>query len=146
MQSQISPSTANAPAIPAPCILATPRPELAGRIVRIRGEAPIYLIDPEGYRRLIPFPVTFLNLFEDKALLQEQVSSACADIAEGSALDEGAVLLRGRSCEYIYLLDHGQKRRISGLHTMQKYQFSEEAVLVIPKILIDAIPEGEIWE
>lgn len=145
MQNQISPDTAKALAIPG-SIFATPRPDLAGRIVRVRGEAPIYLIDSEGYRRMVPFPVTFMNLFEDEALRQEQVSGAFADVAEGPPLDEGAVLLRGRSCEYIYLLDHGQKRRLSGLQTMEKYRFSEEAVLVVPKILIDAIPEGEIWE
>lgn len=126
--------------------IAAPHPELAGCKVRIPGTTPIYVIDPEGYRRLVPFPLTFINLFEDMALLNTQVSTGVIEIAEGPALDEGALLLRGRSCECIYLLDQGKKRLITSQRVMRKYQFSEEAVVVVPKIVIDALPEGEIWE
>lgn len=124
-----------------------PHPELAGCKVRIRGKAPIYVIDRLGYRRLIPFPLTFMNLFQDAAVFQGViVANSVAEIAEGPALDEGAVLLRGRSSELIYLLDQGRKRLITNALIMQKYDFAEESVVVVPQIVIDAIPEGDLWE
>lgn len=126
--------------------MAAPHPELAGYKVRLPGMNAIYVIDSDGYRRFIPFPATFINLFEDRALLNTLVTTGLTDIAEGPALEEGALLLRGRSCERIYLLDQGKKRLITSQRVMHKYQFSEEAIVVVPKIVIDALPEGEIWE
>jgi len=123
-----------------------PRPELAGCKVRITGTTPIYVVDRKGYRRLIPFPLTFLNLFEDTAMLQVLVSSSIADISEGPPLDDGAVLLRARGSERMYLLDRGKKRLITCQSVMRKYEFSEESVIVAPQILVDAVPAGEIWE
>src|SRR5579863_383149 len=108
MLEQISPVLLESPSAVDSCSLAVPRPELAGHKVRMRGATPVYLIDPEGYRRLVPFPLTFMNLFEDRELLQVLVTSAVARIAEGPALDNGALLLRGRSCDRIYLLDQGR--------------------------------------
>jgi hypothetical protein len=123
-----------------------PRPELAGCKVRVTGTTPVYLIDRGGYRRLIPSPLTFLNLFQDKAMLQVLVSSSNADISEGPPLDDGAVLFRGRTSECVYLLDHGKKRLITCQAVMDKYEFSEESIIVAPQILVDAVPEGEVWE
>jgi hypothetical protein len=123
------------------------RPELAGSKVRIAGRTPIYVIDRLGYRRLIPFPLTFMNLFKDIAVFQGVlVASTVADIAEGPSLDEGALLVRGRCSEQIYLLDKGQKRLITGQAIMDKYDFDEESVAVLPQVVIDAVPEGSIWE
>jgi hypothetical protein len=146
MANQIPPAIFDLPGGADSHDLATPRPELAGCKVRIRGTTPIYLIDPDGYRRLVPFPLTFMNLFEDRALLEIVVASSVTEIAEGPAMDNGAVLLRGMSCECIYLLDQGKKRLITSRQIMDKYQFSEQAVVVIPRIVLDAIPDGEIWE
>jgi len=126
--------------------LELPHPELAGCKVRATGTTPIYVVDRKGFRRFIPFPLTFLNLFEDTAMLQVLVSSSVADISEGPPLDDGAVLIRGRSSERIYLLDGGKKRLITGQSVMHKYEFSEESVIVAPQILVDAVPDGEIWE
>ncbi len=134
------------PPVPVALIIPAPCPNLAGLKVRMRGTEAIYLIDPEGYRRLIPFPMTFLNLFEDRAVLDTVVMDSIAGIAEGPSLDNGAVLLRGTSCERIYLLDRGRRRLISSPEIMAKYEFSEEAIVVAPRILIDAVPEGDIWE
>lgn len=128
------------------CIQDVLRPDLAGRKVRVRGETPIYLVDPDGYRRLVPFPHTFMNLFADRVLLQVQAAGDIADIPEGPALDNGTMLLRGISCERFYLLDHGRRRLITSRRIMEKYEFTEEATIVVPRVLIDAIPEGEIWE
>lgn len=123
-----------------------PHPELAGCKVRITGTTPIFLIDRLGYRRFIPFPLTFLNLFKDAEVLQVVVSSSVAQISQGPPLDYGAVLIRGRGSEPIYVLDGGKKRLITCPGTMDKYGFNEESVVVVPQILVDAIPDGEIWE
>lgn len=122
-------------------------PELAGLLVRKREITPIYIIDPNGYRRLVPFPSTFVNLFKDSAL-DENVLDAemVTEIAEGPPLDEGAILVRGISAESIYLLDQGRKRQITTCEVMNKYGFNEKYVVVIPQILLDAVPTGEIWE
>lgn len=121
-------------------------PELAGSKVRVTGTTPIYVIDRKGFRRLIPFPLTFLNLFKDAAVLQVLVSTSVADMSEGPPLDDGAVLVRGKGSERIYLVDGGKKRLITSQEVMDKYEFSEESVVVTPQILVDAIPDGEIWE
>lgn len=124
-----------------------PRPELAGAKVRVPGKTSIYVIDRLGYRRLIPFPHTFMNLFKDSAVIRDVlVASSVAEIAEGPALDDGALLVRGRCSERIYLLDRGQKRFISSQAVMNRYDFDEASVMVVPQILIDAVPEGQSWE
>lgn len=124
-----------------------PRPELAGAKVRLPGETAIYVIDRLGYRRLIPFPLTFMNLFKDSAIVRDVlVASSVSEIPEGAALDEGALLVRGRCSERIYLLDKGRKRLISSQAIMHKYDFDEQSVMVVPQILIDAVPEGQSWE
>jgi hypothetical protein len=146
MANQISLAILDMPGMADSCNLAGLHPELAGCKVRIRGTTPIYLIDPGGYRRLVPFPLTFMNLFEDRALLQVLVASGFSEIVEGPTLDNGAVLLRGTSSERIYLLDHGKKRLITSQRIMEKYEFSEEAVVVVPRSVMDAVPDGEIWE
>jgi hypothetical protein len=137
---------AEAPHLPVGAMLELPHPELAGCKVRITGTTPVFVVDRNGYRRLIPSPLTFLNLFKDKAMLQVLVSTSVAGISEGPPLDEGAVLLRGRASERIYLLDRGKRRLITCQEIMDKYQFSEESIIVAPQILLDAVPEGEIWE
>jgi hypothetical protein len=128
-------------------IAGVPRPELAGLKVRITGEAPIYVIDRKGFRRAIPFPLTFINLFQDVAVYQGVlVSEAVAQIAEGPALDDGALLVRGACSEDIYLLDRGKKRLISSPEIMDKYDFNEYSIIAVPQILIDAVPTGEVWD
>src|SRR5436305_6451340 len=123
------------------------RPDLAGCKVRITGKTPIYVIDSNGYRRLVPFPLTFMNLFQDHAVFQGVlVAEGVADMAEGPALDDGAILVRGMCSEDIYLMDKGKKRPISSASIMDKYGFDEASVVVVPQILVDSIPMGEVWE
>jgi hypothetical protein len=138
--------------IETPCELFHPvtgvaRPELAGAKVRVPGKTAIYVIDRLGYRRLIPFPLTFMNLFKDIAAIRGVlIATTVADIAESAPLDDGAVLVRGRCSQRIYLLDQGQKRLISSQAVMDKYDFDEESVVAVPQVLIDAVPEGQLWE
>lgn len=146
MLNGVSPVLLDVPDVMDACDCGLPRPDLAGCRVRVRGTTPIYLIDSEGYRRLVPFPLTFMNLFQDSTLLEVLVSGAVAEMPEGPPLDNGAVLLRGNCCERIYLLDQGKKRLITSQRVMEKYGFNEEAVVVVPKIVVAAVPDGEIWE
>ena len=130
--------------LPEPAI---PRPELAGCKVRITGKTPIYVIDRKGYRRLVPFPHTFMNLFHDYSVFQGLlISEAVSEIAEGPALEDGAILVRGMHSEDIYLMDRGKKRLVSSRRAMDKYDFNEASVVVVPQVLIDALPTGEIWD
>ncbi len=127
--------------------VAIPCPEFAGYKVRQRGKTPVYVIDRDGYRRLVPFPSTFINLFKDSALTKDLVvADMVEDIAEGPALDDGALLIRGISSETIYLLDHGMKRPIASSSVMEKYGFNQHCVVVVQQILINAIPTGDVWE
>jgi len=125
----------------------TPHPELAGLKVRIPGTTPIYVIDRKGYRRQVPFPLTFLNLFGDTIPSRNMmVADDVADIAAGPALDERAILVRGASSESIYLMDRGMKKRIGSPMVMDRYGFDERCIVSVPQVLIDSIPEGEVWE
>lgn len=126
--------------------IAMPRPELAGMKVRIPGRETLYVIDRLGYRRRIPFPLAFVNLFKDSAFHGVRVDSAVTDIAEGPSLDEDAILLRGAASEKIYLLDGGRKRLIDGRPVMEKYGFNEAAVMVVPQAIVNALFNGDDWE
>jgi hypothetical protein len=124
-----------------------PYPEFAGLLARKRGTTPVYIVDRNGYRRLVPFPSTFINLFEDSTLDQALLDAdMVAEIAEGPALDEGAILIRGISSEAIYLMDQGRKRSITSQEVMEKYGFNEDYVIVVPQILLNAVPTGDVWE
>ncbi|SRR5579859_1510213 len=74
------------------------------------------------------------------------IADMVEDIAEGPALDDGALLIRGISSETIYLLDHGMKRPIASSSVMEKYGFNQHCVVVVQQILINAIPTGDVWE
>ena len=125
----------------------TPHPELAGLKVRVPGTTPIYVIDRNGYRRYVPFPLTFLNLFGDTiSSINMMVEEEVADIAIGPPLDERAILVRGASSESIYLMDRGAKKLISSPTVMKKYGFDENCIVSAPQVLIDSIPAGEVWE
>jgi hypothetical protein len=72
--------------------------------------------------------------------------SSVAEIAQGPAFDDDALLLRGAASEQIYLLDGVRKRRITSRGVMQKYGFNEAAVVVAPQAVVNALREGEVWE
>ncbi len=126
--------------------ITAPHPELAGAKVRISGRETLYVLDRLGYRRRIPFPLAFVNLFRDSAFHGVRVDSAVAEIAEGPSLDEDAILLRGAASEKIYLLDGGRKRLIGGRPVMEKYGFNEAAVMVVPQAVVNALLNGDAWE
>jgi hypothetical protein len=120
---------------------AVPRPDYAGlRVMEHTGPA-IYLIDPDGYRRWIPDPTTFNNLFRDWSVERMDLSN----IPEASPLTSGAVLAIGSGTAPVYLVSNGVKRWITSGGAMDKYNFKWEHVVQVPRVLVDSIPSGPSW-
>jgi hypothetical protein len=119
------------------------RPDLAGLRVKAPNAAPIYLIDPEGYRRWIPDPTTYNNLFRDWNGVV--VALDVASIPERPALSHGAVLVRGDGQAPVYLVSNGVKRWITSPAAMDKYYFSWDRIQVLPPVVVDSIPTRGAW-
>jgi hypothetical protein len=120
-----------------------PRPDLAGLRVKAPNAAPIYLIDPEGYRRWIPDPTTYDNLFRDwnGVIVALDVTS----VPERPALSHGAVLVRGNGQAPVYLVSNGIKRWITSPATMDKYYFDWNKIQVLTPAVVHSIPTGGAW-
>ena len=120
-----------------------PRPDLAGLRVKLPTQPQIYLIDPDGYRRWIPNPDTYNNLFRDWNGVVTDID--INEIAEGSALTDGAVLVRGSNSAPVYLVSNSMRRWVTSPAAMDKYHFNWNRVYVVPPVLVDFIPQGQNW-
>ena len=120
-----------------------PRPDLAGLRVKSPNAPQVYLIDPDGYRRWIPNPPTYNNLFRDWNGIITDIDTN--EISEASPLTDGAVLARGIGTAPVYLVSNGMKRWITSPTAMDKYYFNWNTVVQIPSILVDSIPTGSPW-
>jgi hypothetical protein len=120
-----------------------PRPDLAGLRVKAPNAAPIYLIDPEGYRRWIPNPATYENLFRDWNGVVPVLD--VTSVPERAALSSGAVLVRGEGTAPVYLVSNGMKRWITSPATMDKYYFAWNKIHVLPPVVVDSIRTGRAW-
>jgi hypothetical protein len=125
----------------------SPRPDFAGQRIAspIAGGA-IYLVDQNGYKRHIPDPKTYDNLFVPGTNVIRYVDLNL--ISDGPSLDVGAVLFRAIGVAPVYILDQGGKRWITanGIYDpMAKYSFNWNAVVVIPAILVNAITTTAPW-
>lgn len=116
-----------------------PRPDLNGLRVKTPGDPAIFLVD-QGYRRWIPNPPTYNNLFRDWNGIRED--TGVGDIPIGAPIADGAVLVRGIGTAPIYLVDAGVKRWIASPAAMDKYYFSWDRVYQIPPILVWYISNG----
>jgi hypothetical protein len=123
----------------APKALGAPRPELNGLRVKVPGQEAVYLID-KGYRRWIPSPETYNNLFRDWSGVYEDL--AIADIPLAAPITDGAVLAAGLGTTAIYLVDAGVKRWITTEAAMEKYHFNYGRVYNVPMILLLSIGTG----
>src|SRR5262245_24593851 len=85
-----------------------PRTDLAGIRIKSPNAPAIYLIDPDGYRRWIPDPDTYNNLFRDWNGIVVDID--VVSIPEGAPLTSGAVLARPSNAAPVYLVSNGQKR------------------------------------
>lgn len=126
----------------APASLAAPRPDLAGlRLTPLTG-GPIYLVNPEGLLQWIPNPSTYNNLFRDWSGVY-RVDIAAMPI--GTALSDGAVLVKGQASAAVYLVSNGKKRWITSPAAMDKDDFNWNHVYVVPQILVNSIATGSSW-
>jgi hypothetical protein len=119
------------------------RPDLAGVRMKLPNDPAIYLIDPDGYRRWIPDPETYNNMFRnwDGVIVDIDVN----DIAVASQLSHGALLIKASSSAPVYLLSNGIKRWITAPEVMDKYYFSWDRIYQMPPAVVDAIPRGLNW-
>jgi len=119
-----------------------PRTEYAGlRLKDLTGPA-IYLVNPEGYLMLIPDPKTYNNLFRNWDGIQ---ATDISNIAKGPALSVDAVLAKADNSDTVYIVSNGVKRGIPSPAVMDKYHFNWERIYVVPHVLIDSIPTGNVW-
>lgn len=116
-----------------------PRPDLDGYRLKAPGDPRIYLAD-QGFRRWIPDPTTYNNLFRDwNGIVQDPL---IYDVPEGLQLASGTVLARGSGTAPVYLVEPGSKRWIASPHTMDVYYFSWDRIYVVPPVLLAGIPNG----
>lgn len=126
-----------------PELFSTPRPDLSGLRVKMPNQPAIYLIDPEGYRRWIPDPPTYNNLFRSWGGVVVDIN--IDEIASSTPLSDGAILARAEGAAPVYLVSNGIKRWITSPQVMDKYNFNWDRVYVLPGVLIDSIPTGANW-
>ena len=122
---------------------AKPLPSLAGRRVMCPGDADIYLMDPQGYRRRIANHTTYNRLFRDWSSI---IDLNLRRIAQRAALAPGTLLVRADRSDTVYLVDAGRRRRISNGAVMDKYWFNWLEVCVMLEPLVERIPMGREWE
>ena len=127
----------------APAQFATPRPDLSGLRVKLPNHPEVYLIDPEGYRRWIPNPDTYNNLFRgwDGIVVDIDIN----EIAQAAPLSDGAILARAANAAPVYLVSNGVKRWITSPQVMDKYHFRWDRVYVLPPAVVNLIPTGANW-
>src|ERR1700675_1641731 len=100
----------------------------------------VFLVDPQGFLRWIPDPVTYNNLFRDWNSIVVDID--LVNIAVGPALTSGAVLARGSSEAAVYLISNGTKQWITSPAAMDKYDLNWNTVVLVPNALVDSIPGG----
>lgn len=123
--------------------MSTTRPDLSGVRVKSPNDAAVYLIDPEGYRRHIPDPDTYNNLFRDWSGIIVDID--VRNITAAAALSPGAILAKSPDRPEVYLVSNGIKRHIWSPAVMDKYHFSWEKIRTLPQVSLDAIPAGTRW-
>ncbi len=118
-------------------------PDLAGSRVALSKEpGKLYLVNPEGVLQWIPNPATFNNLFKNWD------GNKTVDIPEppiGDPLTEGTLLVKAKDKPEVYILSNGVVRPIKDEATMEKYYFGWNKIVELPGIVIDSLPQGDIW-
>jgi hypothetical protein len=123
--------------------LPTPRPDLAGlRIALPEGRSGVYLIAPDGYKRGVPDPTTYNNLFRDWNGIVTSID--ITQISDGPGLASGTILIDAPGYG-VFILDNGVRKGISSPAIMDKYYFNWGRIVTRPAIVMNAIPAGS-WE
>jgi hypothetical protein len=118
-------------------------PALAGIRVRVPGLDPVWLVDEQGYRRLVPNTATSNHLFKDDSNVRDDLAADV--ISLGNPLDDGAILVQDVGTGIIYLTDGGQLRAIDSEAAMQRYNFSRGAAYGVPPMAIKCSQIGPGW-
>ena len=116
-----------------------PRPDLNGLRVKLPNAPEIYLID-EGYRRWIPDPATYNNLFRDWNGIVVDIDINAIPLS--MPISSGAILARGNGTAPVFLISNGVKRWITSPAAMDKYYFAWNRVYVVPVAFVNSIPNG----
>ncbi|HEX6369170.1 MAG TPA: hypothetical protein VF006_09570 [Longimicrobium sp.] len=116
-----------------------PRTDLNGLRMQKPGAGEIYLID-RGYKRHIPNPTTYNNLFANWDGIIQYVN--LDDIPSGPGITNGALLMQGGGYEQ-FLCDDRCKRHIASQDTFRRYNFNAGAIYQFPAIVVDFVPTGE---
>jgi hypothetical protein len=117
------------------------RPDLDGLRVKTPNSGAVYLIMDQGYRRYIPNPATYGQLFRNWDGIITDIDVGL--IPELPALSNLAVLARPSVGEgRIYLVSNGRKCWVTSTAAMDRYYFDFAKVQVLSPAVIDAIPNG----
>jgi hypothetical protein len=118
------------------------RPDLDGLRVKAPGNGAVYLIMDGGYRRWIPNPATYDNLFRNWDGIITDIDVPL--IPELPALSNLAVLARRSEGEtaQVYLISNGRKCWVTSPAAMDRYHFDFNKVQKLSPAVIDAIPNG----
>lgn len=122
----------------------TPHPALDGKRVKDPNEPAIYFVWNDGYKCHIPDPTTYNNLFRSWGGILKLDPEELAQIATGPPLTSGAILARAKDTAPVYLITNGKKHHIKNPNVMEYCWFRWDAVVVVPPIMLDAIPTGPI--
>lgn len=117
----------------------TVRTDLNGLRVKRPDRPEIYLVD-RGYRRWIPNPETYDNLFKDWNGIIADLD--IDQIDRGPDITSGALLIKAHGEPEVYLLDRGHKRHIVNPVVMDRYHFDWNKIKEYPPVTVDAIPTG----
>ncbi len=115
------------------------RPDLNGWRVKMPNSPRVYLVD-QGYRRWIPNPETYNNLFRDWNGIREFID--VNTIPEGLPIANGAILARPAGGPAVYFLDAGVKRWVTSPDAMDRYHFNWNRVYSVPPIVLQNISDG----
>ncbi len=116
------------------------RPDLAGRRLQGVNDPAVYLVDDNGFRRWIPNPPTYNNLFRDWNGIVEVID--INDIDRGPDISDGAILAKDPNLPPVYLIDNGQKRWVTSPAVMDKFYFSWQTIHAVPNIVLSFVPSG----
>lgn len=122
--------------------MAEPCVSMAGELIT-RPDFPVFIIDREGYRRGINSADTFNRIFRSWDRIRHDFPLELCPERAPLSLDAQLITAEGRP---VFLFTNGEKRGITDGRFMDKYHFTWGKVQVVSIGILDAIPEGPVWE
>jgi len=120
-------------------ITPAPAPQLNGTLQKDPNAPPVYSVI-NGLLCWIPDLQTMSNLIAPPPTINPNQN--LAEIAVGTPLTSGAVLVKGDVDDSTYLVSNGVKMWIPTETIFGNYQFNWAKVVVVPQIVINSIPDG----